>query len=200
MTNVFLLFFLMPNARRRSRWGLEKDSGFAARNGSKVWSHFVPLRSCRAESHWDSPHQESCRQVRRGCRVQRATCDNFPSGWREKWIKRVNHAPCNGQISQIRPPNFYISPELIALIGSPCQMSPEALIGDRKQEAHAAITAPTGEKNQIKSNDLYLQFARTGSHLPLLRPQPWLRRSLLRLGKPPLTAGRNAMLCLSSRY
>lgn len=83
-----------------------------------------------------------------GCSAQPATTSRVNEEKKKK--KRINHAPCNAQINQIRPQNFYISPKLIALIGSPCQMSPEALIGGRKQEAHAAITAPPGGKNKIK--------------------------------------------------
>ena len=32
----------------------------------------------------------------------------------------------------------------------------------------------TNYKPRLYKNDLYLQFSRTESHLPLLRPQPWL--------------------------
>lgn len=56
---------------------------------------------------------------------------------------------------------------------------------------------PVG-KDWIWSISFYLQFSRTGSHPPLLRPQPWLWRSLLRLWKPPLTASRNANWALQA--
>lgn len=100
-----------------------------------------------------------------------------------------------------QPPKTYARPNLIALIDSRRQMSPcQALIG----RGHEARTLrPRREEvkgGKYQSEFFYSQFAKTGSRLPLLRPQPWLRKSLLRLGKPPLTAARNAMLRLSSRY
>lgn len=56
----------------------------------------------------------------------------------------------------------------------------------------------TPPRTRSRRSRLYLQFSRTGSRLLLPRRQPWPWRSLLRLWKPPLTAGRNATLTLSS--
>lgn len=136
-----------------------------------------------------------------GCSAQPATTSRVNEGEKKK-KKRINHAPCKAQINQIRTRNFYISPKLIALNWlalSDVSGGANWRQGNRTRTLRSRHPRG-GEKKKSKTKHLYLQFARTGSHLPLLRPQPWLRRSLLRLGKPPLTAGRNAMLCLSSRY
>lgn len=83
----------------RKRWRVKNERRFVLWNGKSVLSHFCPCTS-RRESHWDSPHQESRRQVRRGGRgVQRATCDNFP-----KKKEKKNQHSCTSQTKIRKPP------------------------------------------------------------------------------------------------
>jgi len=71
-------------------------------------------------------------------------------------------------------------------------MNATVIIKTREEKSNTHIN-PIQQRLKYEGKEMYLQFGGTGFHPLLLHLQPWLQRSLFRLGKPPLAP-------LSSRY
>lgn len=104
--------------------------------------------------------------VAAGCSAQPATTS------RHKWRRRKKmYYSCTNEAKKLEANprkllHYSNLNRIFCLIEARCALSLGALIGDRKLRR----TPRYG----TDENYLYLQFSRTGSHLPLLRPQPWL--------------------------